>query len=135
MTRLSRPRVDKCGYAYCGADTRGIQDPMNDANVQAQAKANRTKLTDDNIDQFVICQRCRSVAYCSEQCRALDRVHRRWNSWDGVIGTHADQCDGDVEYLDNATLPYVSVKVRNYREEFGYYPNPLGKKEEEDGKK
>ena len=128
MMRLSQARVQECGYAFCGADTRGVKDPATDDKVLAQIS--RTKLTNDNVDHFVVCERCRSVAYCSEQCRALDRVHRHRNPWDGFVGTHADQCDADCKNLDNATLPYVGFEVREYRKKFGYYPNPLGKKEE-----
>ena len=102
-----KARVATCGYASCN-------EGPNDGP---------TKLTDENIGQFVLCDKCKSVAYCSGTCRDADKRTSTWNMWDGEMCTHEDLCE---EYMDNSTLPYVGYQVRMYRQKYGHYPHPLG---------
>jgi radical SAM protein with 4Fe4S-binding SPASM domain len=92
--------------AYGGRDDRWAHWCVNYKQLmQHNFESNPTKLTDDNIDQFVVCERCKSVPYCSGTCRSLDRLHHapRGGGFPGT--THADLCTED--YMDNAKLPYV----------------------------
>lgn len=112
----SKARLDHCSYSLCNRNT-----PPEE---QGQSKDNsRTKLTDETLELFVLCEKCRSVAYCSMSCRDADANTETWQPWDGKTCTHADLCE---PYMDNDRMPYVSVALRQYKKEFGRYPHPLG---------
>jgi len=78
-----KARVDECGYFLCNAPAEGWS---------AEHRPCRTKLTDENISQFVVCEKCRSVAYCSEACRNADATTptEDWQWGDEESCTHAD---------------------------------------------
>lgn len=111
-----KARVSECGYSLCNAPASG----WSSENLPCP-----TKLTDNNVSQFVICGKCRSVAYCSEACRTADATTKTRDEWetDETLLTHAERCE---PYKDNDKFPYVSVKLREYKKEFGRYPHPLG---------
>lgn len=110
----AKPRMDECAYSLCNAPAEGWSK---------ENRPNRTKLTDETLSQFVLCDKCRSAAYCSPACRDADVCTISWDKWDGGQATHADNCQ---PYMDNDRLPYVSVALRKYKKEFGRYPHPLG---------
>ena len=58
MNAKSYPRIEKCGYAYCSYnhDSCTKKVIIHDG-YQFQGK----KLTDDNANEFVTCEKCRSV--------------------------------------------------------------------------
>lgn len=112
--RTAKARVNECAYHLCNAPPAGWSK---------EHPPNRSKLTDETLSQFMLCEKCRSVAYCSEACRDADKTTPFWNQWDGQDCTHDDICE---PYLDNDRLPYVSVALRKYEQEFGRYPHPLG---------
>ena len=110
----AKPRVQECAYRLCNVPASGWSK---------EHPPNRTKLTDENVSKFVLCDKCRSAAYCSTACRDADACTPLRNGWDGEEYAHADICE---PYKDNDRLPYVSVALRKYKEQVGRYPHPLG---------
>lgn len=112
----AKARAHECGYQLCNAPPDGWSK---------ENPPNRTKLTDETLGQFVMCEKCRSVAYCSEECRDADAVTPFWDRWSGEGEiAHGGMCE---PYMKNDKLPYVSLALREYKREFGRYPNPLGR--------
>jgi len=105
-----KARVDCCGYRHCNFKP-------GDKYIQC------TKLTDQNIANFIICEVCKSKAYCSESCREKDRTEKTRDLWTGDESCHAELCE---PYVPQQEFPYVSVRLRQYKEKFGRFPHPLG---------
>lgn len=84
------------------------------------------KLTDENIDQFIMCGICKSVAYCSNECMQEAKEKKVPNKFlDWETKSHGDICG---VYLRNGTtdVPGTSKWLKEYNTEYKRYPHPLG---------
>ena len=111
-----KPRVSSCGYVNCNANKAADAGDEN-------KRPSPVPLTDDNLQHFVVCPKCQSVAYCSEACRQADATVPTYNFWDGTTNVHKAICG---PYKKNTKLPYVCKALRDYHAKFDRYPHPLG---------
>lgn len=79
----------ECGYLLCNAPADGWS---------REHPPNRTKLTDEALPDFILCDKCRSIVCCSEACRDADKTTACPNMWDAEERTHEEICE---PYLDN----------------------------------
>ena len=110
LTKGTLRRIKRCSNDCCGENVG--KRPL--------------KLTNDNINQFVMCGICKSAAYCSNECmkEAKDKkVPHMYLDYKNV--SHRDICG---MYLRNETtdVPGTSKWLKKYNNKYERYPHPLG---------
>jgi len=110
LTKGTSRRIKRCSNDCCGENIG--KRPL--------------KLTNDNIHQFVMCDICKSVAYCSNECMKEAKTKKVPNMYlDYKNVSHHDICG---VYLRNETtdVPGTSKWLKKYNSKYERYPHPLG---------